>query len=97
MPNKITGGYKMLKHIKEMIPYPYYYLGAANTIYSIAEDRKLREHVKYNGELDQFEIPISELNKRGKLPSIIRFPQKIEGTSISYYVDRNNNFCFKIE
>ncbi len=87
----------MLKYIKEMLPYPYCYLGAAGTIYSIAEDRELRKHVKYNGELDQFEIPISELNKKGKLPSIVRFPQKIEETSISWYVDRSDNFCFKIE
>lgn len=85
----------MLDYIKKMLPYPY--SGAAYTIYSIAEDRELRKHVKYNGELDQFEIPISELNKRGKLPSIVRFPKKIEGTSISWYVDRSDNFCFRIE
>ena len=40
----------MLKYIKEMLPYPYCYLGAAGTIYSIAEDRELRKHVKYNAE-----------------------------------------------
>ena len=87
----------MLNYIKKILPYPYCYLGAAGTIYSIAKDRELRKKVKYNGELDQFEIPISELNKRGKLTSIVCFPQKIEGTPISWYVDRSDNFCFKIE
>ena len=87
----------MLGYIKKMLPYPYCYLGDAGIIYSIAEDSELRKKVKYNGELDQFEIPISELNKRGKPSSIVRFPQKIEETSISWYVDRSDNFCFKIE
>ena len=85
----------MLDYIKKMLPYPY--SGAAYTIYSIAEDRELRKLVKYNGELDQFEITISELDKRGKHPSIFSFSQKIEGTSINCYVDKDDNFCFKIK
>ena len=85
----------MLNHIKKMLPYPY--TGAAYTIYSIADIRELREHVKYNGELDQFEIPISVLNVKGKLCEINHSDSNVEGTSIYYYVDYEDNFCFRIE
>ena len=79
-----------------MLPYPPCTVDAY-TIYSIADDKELREKVTYNGELDQFEIPISELNRRGRLAPMVSYPQKIEGTSIIYYVDKNDNFCFRIE
>lgn len=78
-----------------MLPYPY--TGAAYTIYSIADTRELREYVKYNGELDQFEIPISFLNVHGKLCEICHSMHRVEETSIYYYVDFEDNFCFGIE
>lgn len=85
----------MLNYIQKMLPYPY--TGAAYTIYSIADTSELRKHVKYNGELDQFEIPISVLNMNGKLCEINHSANNVEGTSIYYYVDLEDNFCFRIE
>lgn len=70
--------------------------GAASIIYRIADTRELREHITYNGELDQFEIPVSVLNKHGVFCEINRNTNTIEGTSISYYVDFDDKFCFKI-
>lgn len=85
----------MLDYIKKILPYPC--TGAAYTIYSIADSKKIRKHVNYNGELDQFEIPVSILNVNGKLCDIHNFPQTIEGTTIIYYVNEDDNFCFRIE
>ena len=86
----------MLNYIKKMLHYRHD-TGAANTIYSIAATRELSEQVKYNGELDQFEIPISILNVNGILCEIYHSPNKVKGTPISYYVDLEDNFCFRIE
>ena len=86
----------MLNYIKKMIPYPHTY--AANAIYQIADSRKVRECVKYNGELDQFEIPISVLLENGVFFHVRNTKDRIiQGTSIHYYVDLEGNFCFRIE
>lgn len=83
----------MLNYIKNLLPKKHNTV--ANVIYQIADTRELREQVKYNGELDQFEISYSSLLVSGiNFNNQVYFDTNIEGTPIYYKTDFNNNFCF---
>lgn len=97
----------VLIHILGMLQSPP--TGVAYIIYNICYTEEIRKYVKYNGELDQFEIPISVLRDNKKyftsicygnvldcLSDISSTNNIIEGTQIRYYIDLNNNFCFSI-
>lgn len=97
----------MLSYIKKMLILPHN--GMKGIIYEICDTREMRENVKYNGELDQFEIPISVLHENEKyfcnvcygnllncLHDISSYDNVIEGTPIHYHVYNNNNLCFSI-
>lgn len=86
----------MLYYIQKMLPESRGYM--AEIIYQITDSREVRESVTYNGEWDQFEIPISVLADKGISLHVINGNDRmIEGTSIHYHVDLEDNFCFRIE
>lgn len=86
----------MLHYIQKMLPEPRSYI--ADIIYQITDTREVRESVTYNGEWDQFEIPISVLADKGISLTILNGNDRIlEGTPIHYHVDVEDNFCFRIE
>ena len=98
--NKITGGIIMLDYISFLTSNMEVELlnGNLGIIGTLSAFPHLRQFITYNGDLDQFQVPISILKENGLNVQHDNIDYSLGPKSkLITYVDEKENFCFGIK